>query len=317
LLLYFAIMANETPKIKPSLLFSLLYNFLVKFYWLRKTKPTYRLWKSLWDFSSKSNVIVKTDIHGFPALVPAGHWYLLVLKTYPKFNQPLISLLKFTEFERKRNLRIIDVGSAVGDTVLLLESSSPEKHSFFCVDGDEEYHNISQINLKFLKNRKSIIHSLVSDNDSPIAKILKENPTTGTAISKEKTEPRTLDDILVDEDVVDLVKIDIDGFDGKAVSGMKKTIAKNLPNIIFEWNVPLFEKTNNRIFQPFLDLVEIGYQEFYWFDNTGNFLFFQDNYNEYVLEKMAFFSNLNKEKNGYHFDIIAIYKGSNFFKFIT
>ena len=309
-------MESQDSRLKTNFFVSIFYNLLIKFYWFRKTKLTYKIWRLLWDLMASKKCYVKTEVHGYPAILPAGHWYLLVNKVYPKFNQPLISLLKYCQEEEKKSVNIVDVGSAVGDTVLLLESISPGRNNFLCIDGDIEYINLSFINLKFIRSRVRFIHSLISDNFEDIPKVFKINPTTGSSISDELAQPNTLDQILEAENKIDLVKIDIDGFDGKAIGGMKKIISKFRPKIIFEWNVPQYISTKNDIYQPFIDLYELGYRNLYWFDNFGNFLFYLNVFDKDIIKKMASYSILNEEKSGFHFDIIAIKEDSDFIKFV-
>ncbi len=302
--------------LKTSLLFSVLYNLLIKTFWTRKIKFLFQIWQVLWKISDRKGVFVKTKVHGYPAIVPSGHWYLLVLKKYKKFNTPLVSLLDYTETKLKRKINIVDVGSAVGDTVLLLEGCSKNRlNTYVCVDGDDEYIDIAKENLRFAGDRVRLIHTLISDNYEPIGKIIKNNPTTGTASSEDLLVPKTLDSILESESEIDLVKIDIDGYDGRAISGMSETLKKFKPNIIFEWNVPLFEKTNNDLFQPFKVLNEVGYGHFFWFDNFGNFLFYQKNIRVEDLEVLSIYSKNNFMKTGFHYDIVSIFNDNDFINF--
>jgi FkbM family methyltransferase len=302
--------------LKTNLPYSLAYNILVRTFWLRKTKLTYTIWRFFWDLCDNQKIFITTKIHGFKAILPAGHWYLLVLQKYLKFNQPIVSLIKYLEFLHKRPLKIVDVGSAVGDTVLLIENRSSYKHNFICIDGDPDYIKISENNLSFLKERIKLIESLLSADFGLIGKIIKDNPTTGTSKSEELVPSSTLDFLLNSEKKIDFVKIDIDGFDGQAIGGFKNILTTQDPIIIFELNIHLYHLTNNNILKPFTDLIECGYKHFYWFDNFGNFLFYQKGINENELEKMARYSTLMTKVNGYHFDIISMKNDSDFIEFI-
>lgn len=295
---------------------SIIYNLLIKTYWLRKSNILFKLWKNFWSISGKSKFLVKTKIHGFDAIVPPGHWYLLVLKNYKKYNNPLICILNYLENQLKRPLNIIDVGTAIGDMVLLFESKSRYKNNFICIDGDEHFFQIAKNNLNFISDRVKIIYSLVSDNEEPIGKIIKENPTTGTSKSSELEIPKTIDNLVGDKTPIDFIKIDIDGYDGRAIGGITRITNKFNPIIIFEWNVPLFIETKNDLYFPFIKLEELGYDSYYWFDNFGNFLFHTNLNTKSTLEKMAIYSINNAKTNGYHYDIIAIKNDSGFINFI-
>jgi FkbM family methyltransferase len=276
------------------------------------------VWRKIWDFTLRYNgTLVRTKIHGFDAIVPIGHWYLLVIQNYPKFNSPLLLLCQLVYKIKGRGLVIVDVGSAVGDTVLYIESKLPEINRYVCIDGDDEYNEIIQSNLRFLNGRFHLINSLVSDKEEKIGKIEKVDPTTGSALSKNLGNANSLDNLLIKHEEIDLLKIDIDGFDGVALAGSKGIIEKFKPAIIFEWNIPLFIKTKNDIMTPFKVLIESGYRYFYWFDNFGNFLFSQVDPSLEELNQMAHYSVRMENINGYHYDVIALTKQTDFIDLIS
>lgn len=303
--------------LKTSLFFSYVYNLLIQTYKCRKLGFLYRLWRFFWDFTLRfKGVLVYTKIHGFDAVVPIGHWYLLAIQNYPKFNRPLLYLFEYEKSLKSDGLVVVDVGSAVGDTVLFLESKYPGINNYLCIDGDEEYNQIIEKNLALLQGRYVLINSLVSDKKEKIGKIEKENPTTGTSSSSVLADADSIDNLLNSFSKIDLVKIDIDGFDGVALSGSREIIKRHSPSIIFEWNVPLFEKTKNDKYKPFLILSELGYEHLFWFDNFGNFLFYQKEPKIEEIEAMANFSLSMEKKNGYHYDIVALKVNKNFVSFI-
>jgi FkbM family methyltransferase len=260
--------------------------------------------------------LVRTKIHGFNAIVPIGHWYLLAIQNYKRFNSPLLYLVNFVKNLKSGNIVVVDVGSAIGDTVLFIESKYPNACSFICIDGDDEYNKIIRENLEFLKERNSVVNILVSDKKNQIGKIKKENPTTGTSTSDILSNADSIDNILKEYGIIDILKIDIDGFDGQALSGAKEIIKKFNPSIIFEWNLPLFEKTKNSFFQPFEVLRDVGYNHLFWFDNFGNFLFYVQNPTLEELHIMASYSLNMKDVNGFHYDIIALNQKINFIEYI-
>jgi len=311
-------MQKEKNRVPTSPFLTFAYNILVSTYFLRKSKYLFAVWRKFWDMVARNKgKYVSTHIHGSKAIVPVGHWYLLVLKTYPKFNSPLKSLIRYAEKFYSKDLVVVDVGSAVGDTVLLIEEISTRKNKYICIDGDVEYNYIIKENLNHLGERFYLINSLVSSKNEEIGKIVKDNPTTGTANSSIKEKASFLDDLLKNEANIDVIKIDIDGFDGRAISGATEILNKFSPMIIFEWNVPLYESLHNDILEPFKVLISSGYSKFYWFDNFGNFLLYQNSIDESVLIEMAKLSNLKYSSSGLHYDIIAIKELNNFVEYIN
>lgn len=302
---------------KTNYTLSIIYNLLVKTYKFRKISFFYKIWRFFWDLSSNfKNKFIKTKLHGFDAILPIGHLYLLYIQNYKNFNHPLISIVKCILGNKKTKLTIVDVGSAVGDTVLLLESLFPNKNTYICIDGDLEFNQIINNNLKFLGNRFKFINSLVSNKTEKIGKIVKPNPTTGSSLSEELQDADSLDNLLKDIKSIDIIKIDVDGYDGLVILGASSILKKLSPAIIFEWSVPHFKKTNNNIYIPFEELSKAGYKHFYWFDNFGNFLFYRIGYDKNEIEFMGSYSEELLEKRGYHYDIIALKESSDLLTYL-
>jgi FkbM family methyltransferase len=295
-----------------SPLFSLFYNILVSTYIVRKVRLLSKIWFWLWNYQkSKYKGLILTNLHGYKAIVPNGHWYVLVCKVYPKFNSPLVALCREVILTRNHKINIIDVGAAVGDTVFLLESNFGQHiNHYLCIDGDEEYIEIITENLKIFSERCTVISALISDKNEEIPEIIKIDPTTGSANGTNKTTSKTADEIILGAKLesIDLIKIDIDGFDGKAIGGLTNVLALHQPPIIFEWNPPLYHLVQNDIFQPFEVLSNYGYDVFLWYSNTGHFSHYEIGSNKNALKFMSDYCEAVKDKSGAHFDIIAIHR---------
>ena len=116
---------------KTSYILSITYNLLVKTYKFRKINLFYKIWRFFWNLSSKfKNKFIKTKLHGFNAILPIGHLYLLYIQNYKNFNHPLITIVKCILDKKKTKLTIVDVGSAVGDTVLFIISKYKYIHLY-------------------------------------------------------------------------------------------------------------------------------------------------------------------------------------------
>jgi len=230
---------------------------------------------------------------------------------YPKFNQPLFSVVKSILNNSPKNIIVVDVGAAVGDTVLFLEANFPNRvEHYVCIDGDAEFFSFQEYNLSSVANKSTKVFSLLSDKQELTNTIDKKDPTTGSAIGLEKVMSKTLDQVLqaAGFESPDLIKIDIDGFDGKALGGAIQTLNSAKPVVIFEWNTPLFNMVNNDVLQPFEVLQSAGYDRFIWFSNLGNFLYIDFGFNPKALKEMEIFSKAMFKSNGHHFDVIALHK---------
>jgi FkbM family methyltransferase len=233
---------------------------------------------------------------------------------YPKFNQPLFALVEaITKKLPDGGIKVVDVGAAVGDTVLFLEANFPGKISqYLCVDGDTEFYSFQEFNLSSVSHKSKNVFSLLSDKEELVSAIDKKDPTTGSAIGETKEMSKTLDQILKETNfgIPHVIKIDIDGFDGKAIGGATETLFNYKPAVIFEWNTPLYNLVGNDVLQPFEVLKANGYDRFIWFSNIGDFLHIQYGFNPLELREMEVFSSKMYKVNGFHFDVIALHRES-------
>jgi FkbM family methyltransferase len=240
-----------------------------------------------------------------------GHWYSLVCRSYPKFNQPLFSIVTAITNKGPKAIKVVDVGAAVGDTVLFLEANFPGKiENYLTIDGDTQFFSLQSYNLKSINNKCISIFSLLSGNEELINTIEKHDPTTGNAIGKRKEMCKTLDQVLLENDFEspDLIKIDIDGFDGKAILGAIKTLKSCKPFVIFERSPPDFNLVGNNIYEPFEVLTSCDYDRFIWFTNLGEFSHIEFGFDRNSLRSMEKYCNMIHKVNGHHFDVIALHK---------
>ena len=298
--------------LKTNPFWSFTYNVLLGTAGLRKVPLLSKFWNRAWRWQNTSyKGLVKSTLHGQPVILTNGHWYSLVCRLHPTFNQPLFALLHAITNQSNQAVRVIDVGAAVGDTVLFLEANFPDKiERYLCVDGDTEFFSFQDYNLRSVAGKSINFFTLLSDKQELTSSIDKKDPTTGSAIGHTKEMSKTLDDVVAETGFgrPDVIKIDIDGFDGKAIGGATNILKEYRPYLIFEWNTPLFELVGNDIFQPFEVLQKHGYDRFIWFTNLGYFSHIEKGFNKVALEEMAAFQRHMHVSNGHHFDVIALHE---------
>ena len=109
---------------------------------------------------------------------------------------------------------------------------------------------------------------------------------------------------------VDILKIDVDGFDGEVLCGATETLRCYRPAVIFEWHPALILKAGNDPFRAFVSLADCGYERYVWFNNDGTFSHFSGVCSPEVLKKhVDYLLGVNSQK-GAHFDIVALHAGS-------
>jgi FkbM family methyltransferase len=294
---------------------SVIYNFLLKIYKLRNKQGFLeKCWLLLWNYSSKKySGAVSTTIHGYKVKVNNGNSYALYARLFPNYNNPLLQLVDSVFELYKRKLSIIDIGSAIGDTNLFLIKNLPNKiQEFYCVEGDSDFFEY------LLENKKHfppthMFNVVLSDSDgSTVNGLVKTHLGTASAIGTEKIKTVSLDTLLFDslKDKIDIIKIDVDGFDGKVLRGSQKLISHYKPFVIFEWHPIMVKNTNNDFYEAFDILSALGYHTYLWYNKYGFFSHFDFNKDSMSREKMVELCLNNIHDYDWHYDIIAIHKDS-------
>lgn len=255
---------------------------------------------------------VATTIHGYPVVVNFGYAYPIFARMFPAYNNPLVELVNQAYQVNKRPLVVVDIGAAIGDTVLLVESNCPEMvGQYYCVDGDAEFYGFLEANMGSMKKVKSFL-ALLSDGEESAKELIRTHLGTASAQGESLVASVSLDNLLSDDlgAGIDVLKIDVDGFDGKVLMGSKDILRRCKPAVIFEWHPILCQQTGNNWNDHFETLRECGYDHFVWFTKFGEFSHFMDGYDKAAINKMALISLNNLHCYDWHYDVVALHQDS-------
>jgi len=292
---------------------SLIYNLLLKTQRLEENRLTKRLWKTAWKTSLRRfHGPVSTVIHGQPVTVNFGYTYPYLARKFPLYNQPLLELVYQAFVAKGSPISLVDVGAAVGDTVLLVEANCPGMvDTFHCVDGDPEFYGYLKSNLG-KKGNRTLHFALVSSSPGEERALVRTHSGTASAQGEQYVTACTLDSLLASSDRkrVDVIKIDVDGFDGRVLAGATATLASQAPSVIFEWHPILCRQTGNSWLQHFEVLREAGYTRFVWFTKFGGFSHFSTAFDEVALNAVAALCLHNKHCDDWHYDVVAVHAKS-------
>jgi FkbM family methyltransferase len=204
--------------------------------------------------------------------VPFSHSLHENVHVHPQINFNLGRLVSYTEKELK-NVKVIDVGANVGDTVAYIRNFS--NAPVLCIDGDKKYLEILRQNVAQYDD-VAICHALVGAEDTKVSKELQvERGTAFLVDSDSSVSVRTLDSILKDfpkyEDSK-VLKIDTDGYDYAVIKGSKSFLINRQPVVFFEFDPFLFATNGEDPFTvlPFLQLCGYSYAMFYM--SNGDFI---------------------------------------------
>ncbi len=256
---------------------------------------------------------VKTKIHGHEVIVNFGYAYPFFARMFRSYNNPLVELVNQAFLARgKSSITVVDIGAAIGDTVLLIESNCPDMvKKYLCIDGDTEFYTFLESNLGSMKKVKSYL-ALLSESEGSEKQLIRTHLGTASAQGKGFVQSISLDNLLSADmnEGIDVLKIDVDGFDGKVLKGSHNILTKCKPAVIFEWHPILCEQTGNNWIDHFEVLKEHGYNRYIWFTKFGEFSHFTDEFQKQSTDKLAHISLRNQHCYDWHYDVVALHADS-------
>jgi FkbM family methyltransferase len=234
-----------------------------------------------------------------------------ILNHCPRFSEPLGLLVKV--LGRTRNhLNIIDVGANIGDSVVLINACAGVPCSFLCIEPDAEFAQLCRENTGRYENIQ-ILEEFTGDGSSPIAGLVRHHGGSARPLiqaDRDNSErPRRLDDMaagfITENQTVDLIKVDTDGFDASILRSAAGLISCNRPSLFFELHPYFWELYGEKPEKTFADLLRWGYTHFLFFANRGHlYLEIEDPTNK----ELSTLANICKSRRGiddFHFDILA------------
>lgn len=290
---------------------SLIYNFLLDHWQLQNGRRTGKYWNMLWDWSLRrfSSSIITTNVHGRRVFANFGHTYPLFARKFPHWNNPLLELVNQSHKVRNRPITVVDVGAGIGDTTLLIESNCAGMVAkFLCIEGDLEFFRFLSVNLG--SDSKYLMENvMLSSAQEEIPNLIRTHPGTGSAQGTHQVLASTLNDVVKAHalDYIDLIKIDVDGFEGRVLAGSHLTLEQYHPTLIFEWDPFFCEQTGNNWTEHFTLLNSLGYERFIWFAKYGDFSHFMTGFDRDAISRLADVCLSGKHDYNWHYDIIALH----------
>lgn len=271
-------------------------------------------WERSWDPTwRRLSGPVRTSMHGHDVIVNAGYSYPAFARRWPSYNDPLVELVHQVHDTKGAAVTLVDVGAAVGDTVLLVLERCPgalgEVH---CVEGDDEFFGYLAHNLAGIPGVR-LHKALLSDVPGEEAGLVRTHKGTASAQGARPAEATTLDLVLeaTGTPAVDILKVDTDGFDGKVLAGAGRLLGGSRPAVIFEWHPILYDATGQDRHRPFEVLASAGYRWMVWFDKYGIFSHVDDGYRPGPVDVLAELCVSGRAPGpDWHYDVVALPEGS-------
>jgi FkbM family methyltransferase len=270
-----------------------------------------RLYWSLYGVWEREGPPARATLYGSEVLINRGNLVPFFIYNAPLFNAPLVQLVHSTALAKKAPVIFVDIGAAFGDTVLLITNRCPgEAGSFICIEGDAQFYELLVENMKALLN-VTVVKTLLARAPMKVRSLVKHHKGTATCTGSDLVDAVDLDSIPpINQAHVDVMKIDVDGFDGEVLAGALKTLARCHPAVLFEWDPRRIVEAGNEPFSAFEALEASGYNRFLWFNNNGTFSHFSGPCSRVVLKKQFEYLLAVNHRAHEHFDIIALHEGS-------
>ena len=218
----------------------------------------------------------KIQIDNKSLTVPLNHPLDSFMNQYKLYDRFLPVLVSYLPKEGK----IIDIGANVGDT--LYATIDRCSNNIICVEAADDFYELLEINISALKQgqreRVSALKKMVGTGSFTGTLEQTHGGTASLKVDEKTTQNYfSLDFLIEDKSAVNLIKVDTDGFDFDVIESAKQICKESKP-ILF-WENEISEDFQfNGFEQMYYNLLELGYDTLYIFDNFGNIIFENSNF---------------------------------------
>ncbi len=204
--------------------------------------------------------------------IPLSHPLRQNVDVHPYMNHNLGRLALYIS-KKRGNVKVIDIGANVGDTVAYIKNYVDAP--VLCIDGDKKYLDILKQNVAKYSNVASCLTMVGSENKSTNLALKKERGTAFVTESAEANTMRTIDNILEEFPSFSdssLVKVDTDGFDTIILKACAEYLKARQPILYFEFDPYLARIQNDDPFSIVPYLKECGYEYIIFYMSNGEYL---------------------------------------------
>lgn len=269
------------------------------------------IWERFWRPLAVDGRLVRIPLHGAPAVLNEGNSYPYYARIFPHWNEPLLAALRLVAGGGRASF--VDVGAATGDTILMLHRNAQERlGEVLAIEGDPGFAECLRENLRRVPDSVAVQTMLSAVDGQEIATLERHHPGSATASGSGRVGSRTLDSIWTENGSkrVDLLKIDVDGYDGVVLAGARKLLRDARPAVLFEWHPPLCHGAGNDPKQAFEVLSSEGYERFVWFDKYGLFQQIDIGWSEAQLSERELLCGRDNPPD-VHWDVLALPSGTS------
>lgn len=220
---------------------------------------------------------IQYQIEKYTLLLPSSHKLPEYQSLFKNYDKKLKFIIQIIENQNEKDV-IIDIGANVGDTAATIRSFSNSE--IYCVEGDKFYLEYLKKNIQVIPNVKIVDSYIVGRKQFENYQIIRSNGTAKLqCLNEEKNSDViklvTIQDMIhnygINPKLIELIKIDTDGFDFDILLANKEYIAAFKPSIYFEYDISFNKSDELDSIDTIMFLESFGYS-FIVYDNFGNLL---------------------------------------------
>ena len=254
--------------------------------------------------------MIRYNLLGMQLLMPLAHELPFYRKRFPRYGLNLGRIAQQVK-AKYPELRLIDLGANVGDTVAICRSFA--RYPILCIEGNERYFAILKENLEVLGEEIYCEKAFIGSVAGNLSGSLREDKGTAyfalNAAGSGVISVSRLSDILSRQPLFSaakMIKIDTDGYDCGILLSEEDFLSKIKPVIFFEYDVDAAKRYGLDGFLVFEMLRNIGYERVIVYDNLGNYHLMADLENRSLLEDIHnYYSGWQSQR---YADIVAFHE---------
>jgi FkbM family methyltransferase len=220
---------------------------------------------------------VRYTLHGHRISLPFSHPLPIFLKIHPLYSNNLTRLAGFIRAQNG-HLKMIDVGANVGDSYCSVDPRSGD--AYLLIEGERRFFALLTSNTRHDPSVEREF-ALLAEKDFGAEDVLvvqDGNASLQRGSSKSVELPAirtTLERVMESHPQFpesNLLKVDVEGYDGRVLMGGRKYLAKTKPVIFFEYHPKKLADLGEDDLQIFQKLAELRYSSYIVYDNLGYWL---------------------------------------------
>lgn len=251
-----------------------------------------RLVDILFDRFKKDNPLVEAYIGRFKLMVPFSHQLPFIIKLVSHYSTNLARIAKLVH-EKYPDLKFIDIGANVGDSVALLRTE--DTFPILCIEGDDYFFSILRMNAARFSD-VHLVKNYVGEATEEVNAVSYELGGTAHLGSNEKDGTlihlKKLSAILESNSLfrcAKMLKVDTDGFDNKILRGSVDFLENAKPVVFFEYDPFFLSQQNEDGLSIFDTLISVGYKKLLVYENNGELMLSVNLNDKYLLEDINHF----------------------------